>query len=169
VKKIILLLILILSTLIQAETYEYKLVTSEGSILKADLTEKGWTFENSKNRAVFLIVFGSNCPPCIKEMPRLIKAVSTHTDKLSIIAIEAQGYDTEQLAAFKAKQGINYTLLSRKEKENEYLLSDISTKLKWAGELPFLIAIDKHGEIQDTQMGEVSVEEIEELVKKLNQ
>jgi len=173
-KKTILTLILFLTlhTFIQAEelqTMDYNLTTSENTQLHSKLTYKGWDFEGVDEKAVFIVIFGHRCPPCLAEMPSLIKAVQEHGDKLSIVAIEAQGLDLEELQKFKEEKGVNYTLLSRKNKENEYFFSDVAAKLNWKGQLPFLIAIDKHGEVKESKLGMISHEKIESLIYTLNQ
>jgi len=174
-KKTILTLILFfitLNTFIEAEelqTMDYNLTTSENTQLYSTLTDKGWNFEGLNEKAVFIVIFGHRCPPCLAEMPSLIKAVQEHGDKLSIVAIEAQGLDLEELQSFKEDKGINYTLLSRKNKENEYFFSDIAAKLNWKGQLPFLVAIDKHGEVKESKLGMISHEKIESLISTLNQ
>ena len=174
-KKIILLLTLSfisITTFIHAEDFQgidYNLTTSENSSLSSKLTNNGWNFEGVEDKAVFVVVFGHRCPPCLAEMPSLIQAVKEHGDKLSIIAIEAQGLTSAQLQEFKQNHGINYTLLSRNNTENGYFFSDLASKLNWKGQLPFLVAIDKHGEVQETKLGMVSHNKIESLIDRLNQ
>jgi len=174
-KKLILALTLsfiTLSTLIHAEefqTLDYNLTTSENISLYAKLTNKGWSFETINNKAVFIVIFGHQCPPCLAEMPSFIEAVKVHGDKLSIVAIEAQGLTSAELQDFKLNHGINYTLLSRNNKENGYFFSDIASKLNWKGQLPFLVAIDKYGEVKESQLGMVSHSKIESLIDGLNQ
>ena len=174
-KKIILALTLsfiTLSTFIHADnnqTLDYNLTTSENSSLYSKLTNKGWSFEGINDKAVFIVIFGHKCPPCLAEMPSFIQAVKEHGDKLSIVAIEAQGLTSAELQDFKLNHQINYTLLSRNHTENGYFFSDIASKLNWKGQLPFLVAIDKYGEVQETQLGMVSHEKIESLIDTLNQ
>ena len=174
-KKIILALTLsfiTLSTFLHAEDskiLDYNLTTSENTSLYSKLTYKGWNFKGINDKAIFIVIFGHQCPPCLAEMPSFIKAIEEHGDKLSIIAIEAQGLTSAQLQEFKLNHGINYTLLSRNNTENGYFFNDIASKLNWKGQLPLLVTIDKYGELKESQVGKVSHRKIESLIDSLNQ
>jgi len=166
------LFIITLSTITHADnfqTLDYNLTTSENDSLYSKLTNKGWNFEGINNKAVFIVIFGYQCPPCLAEIPSFIQAVKSHGEKLSIVAIEAQGLTSTQLQEFKLNHGINYTLLSRNNKENGYFFSDIASKLNWKGQLPFLVAVDKYGKVQESKLGMVSHSKIESLIDRLNQ
>jgi len=173
-KKLFISFTLSLFTLIssaQAEetTTDYYLTASDNSQLSASLTNKGWRFQIEKDKVTFIVVFGHKCPPCLAEIPSFIQAIEEHKDDLSIVAIEAQGLDNSELQIFKQERGINYTLLTRKNQQNEYFFSDLADKLNWKGELPFLVVLDKYGEVQGTQLGEVSHDKIESMIQSLKQ
>ena len=174
-KKIILVLTLsfiTFNTFLHAEDFynlDYNLTTSENNQLNATLTDKGWDFQGVYNKALFIVIFGHECPPCLAEIPSFVQAIKNHEDKLSIVAIEAQGLTSTELQEFKQNHAINYPLLSRNHRENEYLFNDVASKLNWEGQLPFLVTINKYGEINGSQLGRVSHEQIESLIDTLNQ
>lgn len=151
------------------QSLDYNLTTSENTLLYSKLTNKGWNFEGLDNKAVFIVIFGHRCPPCLAEIPSFVQAIKEHGDKLSIVAIEAQGLDQEELQIFKKNNEINYTLLTRENKENDSFFRDIASKLNWQGQLPLLVAIDKYGEVKESQLGMVSHNKIEVLIDTLNQ
>jgi len=87
-------------------------------------------------------------------------------NRLAIVAIEVQGYKTAQLAEFKKTEGINYTLVSGQD--NQDFVQHIFQRAGWKGQIPFLVAIDKNGEVQDIKAGMLGKETLEKLVTILN-
>jgi thiol-disulfide isomerase/thioredoxin len=122
-------------------------------------------FEEHKN-GVLLLMFGHNCPPCKEEIPQFIELSKKFGDKLTIIALEVQGYKTADVKRFKEQNKINYTLISGDDNYN--FLKHIVQRAGWKGRIPFLIAIDKHGAVQFMQAGLIKKEYLEELIEKLN-
>jgi len=168
VKNIILTVLLILSTTLYANSEElstFTLTNTEGEQIHIQDIKEGLLFKEHRN-AVFLLMFGHNCPPCKEEIPNFIELTAKYKDKLTVIAVEVQGYTTEQIRAFKQQYGINYSLVSGKE--NYDFVKHIVQRAGWKGAIPFLIAIDKYGAVQVIQAGLIKKESLEELVWKLN-
>ena len=167
-KKIIFTILLTLITTLNAETPQPHFTitdTTNNPIHITDLKE-GLLFDEYKGKAVLLIMFGHNCPPCREEMPELIELFKKNKDRLAIVAIEVQGYKTAQLAEFKKTEGINYTLVSGQD--NQDFVQHIFQRAGWKGQIPFLVAIDKNGEVQDIKAGMLGKETLEKLVTILN-
>jgi len=167
-KKIIFAIILMLTTVLNADTTrpDFTIIdTTNNPIHITDLKE-GLLFEEYKNKAILLVLFGHNCPPCRDEIPELIKLFNKNSDRLAIVAIEVQGYKTEQLAEFKKAEGINYILISGEE--NQDFVQHIFQRAGWKGQIPFLIGIDTKGEVQDIISGMLGEKRLEELVDILN-
>jgi len=168
-KKIIFAILLTLVTALNAEsaTQSHFTITDtqNNSIHISDL-KQGLLFDEYKDKAILLIMFGHNCPPCREEMPELIQLFKNNKDRLAIIAIEVQGYKTAQLAQFKNSEGINYTLISGED--NQKFVQHIFRRAGWQGQIPFLIAIDRKGEVQDMKAGLLGKAMLEGFVESLN-
>jgi len=167
-KNIIFTLLLTLSINIfaQDELSTFKLHDIDGNGVEVIDIEKGLIFKGHKN-AVFLIMFGHKCPPCIEEIPTLIDLTNRYKDRLTIVALEVQGYSSEEIKGFRKEYGINYTLISGKENSN--FVGHIAQRAGWKGAIPMLIAIDKKGEVQLIHEGAIKSSKIDELINKLNQ
>jgi len=163
-KKIIFIVFLTLLTSLYADNFE--VVTSDDTIIHAKDLEKGLLFEEYRGKPVLLVLFGHRCSPCMEEIPKLIKFKNKYKDKLEIVAIEVQGYNKEQLENFKKAKGINYNLVPRNNK-NDAFLQNIMIRSGWEGAIPFLIALDKNGEVNDIITGLAPKNKLEELVKTL--
>ena len=168
-KKIIFTILLTLITTLNAETAtqpHFTITDTTNNPIHITDFKEGLLFDEYKGKAVLLIMFGHNCPPCREEMPELIELFKKNSDRLAIVAIEVQGYKTAQLAEFKKTEGINYTLVSGED--NQKFVQHIFTRAGWQGQIPFLVAIDKNGEVQDMKSGMLGKETLEGFVNSLN-
>ena len=149
----------------ETETQTFTLTDTDGQQLHVSHTEGGLNFKEHQGKAIFLVLFGHMCPPCNAEIPEFIELTEKYKDKLAIVGIEAQRYSMEKLRAFKTKKNINYALIPGKD--NDEFVGYIAQRAGWSGEIPFLIALDKNGEVQDMMPGFVSKEKLEGLILKL--
>lgn len=129
-------------------------------------TEQGLTIKGLEGKIVFLEFFGHKCPPCLASIPHLISLQDKHKDKLAIVAIEVQGYNNEEVAAFVKEKGINYIAVAE-EKAGE-LVDYISQRAQWTGSIPFLVALDTKGDVQFVQAGMLPESSLEELISQLS-
>jgi thiol-disulfide isomerase/thioredoxin len=168
-KRIILTILLMLSTALLAEsstqTLQFTLTDIDDNIIHITKTDGKLTFEEYKGKAVFLVIFGHQCPPCKAEIPELIELTKEYKDELEIVAIEAQNYTVDELKSFRDMEKINYHLVTGKDHEN-FLMGHIARN-GWSGSIPFLIAMDKNGTIKFADEGLIPTETLESLVKKL--
>lgn len=164
-RKFILTMLLALTITAQAEVERFILTTTDNEKINIVETKDGLLFEEYKGKAVFLVMFGHNCPPCKAEMPEFIELTEKYKDKLRIVAVEAQRYNTKQLIEFKKENNINYNLVVGKDHEN--FIGYIADKAQWKGEIPFLIALNKNGGVEFVQRGFIPKKTLEELIEKL--
>ena len=129
-------------------------------------TNEGLKISGMEGKVVFLEFFGHKCPPCLASVPHLIDLQKKHKDKLAIIGVEVQGLNEAQLKAFAQSKGINYTVISG-QKEH-FFVSYISQRAQWQGSIPFLIALDKKGDVQFIQAGMLPESSLEALFQQLS-
>jgi len=164
-KKVILAILLILTVTLQAEVKKFTLTDIDGKQFNIKETKNGLIFNNQKEKAIFLVIFGHNCPPCKKEIPEFIELTKKYKDKIEIVAIEVQRYNVEQLKAFKQENGINYNLIAGRDHDS--FIGYIVDKAQWKGAIPFMIALDKNGDVQFMEQGFIPSKTLEELIGKL--
>lgn len=139
---------------------------STGKTYKVTGTQNGLHIEGLENKVIFLEFFGHNCPPCLASIPHLIDLQKKHKDKLAIISIEVQGYNSKQVADFAKEKGMNYIVVS--EKKAPLLVSYIQQRAQWRGSIPFLVALDTKGDVQHVQVGMLPEASLEELFMQLS-
>jgi len=146
----------------------FEIVDSEGKTLHIDEVENGISFQEHKDKVVFLIFFGHRCPPCLNEIPELIELQKEKGDKLAIIGMEVQRLPKEQLPAFKSTKKINYTLLSDGTAENSKFVSYIAERAQWTGSIPFLVGISPNGEVNFVHVGGMRKKSLEQVFDQLS-
>jgi len=160
------LLFSLFTSLSAEDAPKMSMTDTQGKTYQVTGTEQGLKIQGIEGKIVFLEFFGHKCPPCLKTIPHLIKLQKKHQDKLVVIAIEVQGYDNAQLAKFAKTKGMNYITVSQ---DNAGRLVDyISQRAQWRGSIPFLVALDKKGDVQFVQAGMLPEASLEELIKQLN-
>jgi len=174
--KILFTLFLTLSTFLHAadDAPSFNLTTvNDKNITVTQLniskTETGLEFKEFKGKAVLLALWGHRCPPCLKEIPEFIKLTEKHKDDLAIVAIEAQLYPTDKVKEFVTDHQMNYNVVAGIE-HNDFVSYIASMAGYTEGvPLPLLIAINKDGMVEQVQAGLVREDELEMLIKDLNE
>lgn len=125
-------------------------------------------FENAKDKVVMLNFFGKQCPPCLMEIPSLVKTQEKYKKDFEIIGLQVQTPMTNKEAqAFVKEKNINYTV-AEMTPEMEQFIGFIMTLTNWKGMIPFMIMFDKDGKIAyQPHTGMISQEGLEEAIQNL--
>jgi peroxiredoxin len=174
--KILLTLFLSLFTFLyaseEAPTFNLTTINDKNiTVSQIQISERdtGLEFKEFKGKAVLLALWGHRCPPCLKEIPEFIKLTNNHKDDLEIVAIEAQLHPANKVKEFANEHGMNYNVVAGINHDD--FLYYIATKAGYTDgvPLPLLIAINKEGQVEDIHAGLVHEDELEMLVKELNE
>jgi len=144
----------------------YILPTVDGKKIHVKNTENGLDFKEFEGRVVFLEFWGTRCPPCRMSIPNYIKLKNKFKDKLAIVAIEVQDTPKEALKSFVKAKGINYNVVAYRDAYD--FVSDIAKRAQWRGAIPFLIILDKAGNVVTMQLGLLNEEALSGVVEKLS-
>jgi len=138
----------------------------KGKTYQVTGTEQGLKIKGLEGKIVFLEFFGHKCPPCLASIPHMIKLQNKYKDKLAIVSVEVQGYNNSQLKSFAKEKGMNYIVVS--DEKADGIVDYISARAQWQGSIPFLVAMDKKGNVQFVQAGMLPESSLEELIKQLD-
>ncbi len=163
---LLLTLALVSTTQAQGKKSSLQIKDINGKSYTITGTPEGLKISGMEGKVVFLEFFGHKCPPCLMSIPHLIDMQKKHKGKLAIIAVEVQGYDKSELKRFVKQKGINYTVVSGAEEH--LFVSYISQRAQWQGSIPFLLALDKKGDVQYIQAGMLPESALEELFTQLS-
>ena len=166
--KKILTILLLSSFALYAEVSPIKLYMTDINGVKYTVTntEEGIKISGFENKIVFLEFFGHNCPPCLASIPHLIHLQKKYKDKLAIVSIEVQGYSTAQVKQFAFYNKINYIVIS--EETASRVVSLIQQRAQWRGSIPFLVAMDRNGDVQYVQAGLIPQEHLEKIIAQVD-
>jgi len=144
---------------------EFTLKTIDNKIFHFVEIPNGFKIKELEGKNIFLVFFGHQCPPCLREIPRLIEMQKEHKD-LAIIAIEVQGLSTQQLQEFVKAKGINYNVISMGSSMR--FINYIQAKAGWNGSIPFLITFNKEGKVVIIHTGGLFKEHLEQAYAQTN-
>jgi thiol-disulfide isomerase/thioredoxin len=133
-----------------------------GKVYEVTGIKEGLTIKGLEGKVVFLEFFGHQCPPCLASIPHLINLQKKHGDKLAIVAIEVQGYNSQQTAKFAKGKGINYITIS--SEQAGAVIDYIEQRAEWQGGIPFLVALDGKGAVQAIRTGMLSETALETII-----
>jgi len=150
---------------IQQQDLTFTIQTVDGETLHIKDMPNGFKFEEIKDKAVLVIFFGYRCPPCIREIPRLNNLISKHSKDLEIIAFEVQGLSEDELREFIKSNDIKYKVVAGLKYMR--FISYIQQRAQWKGAIPFLIALNKSGEVEFAQVGGLFEKELEYIYKEI--
>jgi thiol-disulfide isomerase/thioredoxin len=125
-----------------------------------DLKGKIVKLEDFKGKVILLNFWATWCPPCITEIPELIKWQKKYQSQgLQIIGITYPPTNRIKVRSFVRKSRINYPILFGSKKTKELFDSGDT--------MPFSVVIDKDGSIKERVEGIIFADEFNEKVKPL--
>jgi peroxiredoxin len=131
--------------------------TQAPELIMTDLNGNKIVLSELKGKKVIIDLWGTWCPPCVKEVPHFIKLRETiGTDELAIIGISTEPAET--VRAFAEENNINYTVVAFEDELPDFYFQFPS--------LPTTIFIDKNGNIEDIASGYHSFEDLKEKALK---
>jgi thiol-disulfide isomerase/thioredoxin len=142
----------------------FTLETIDGKTLHVREIDNGLEFQELKGHPIYLVLFGYRCPPCLREIPELVELTKEYKN-LEIVAIEVQGLDSDALQEFVSDRGINYAVISGYG--NMDFINYIQLKAQWSGAIPFLLGLNRQGQVKIMQVGGISKSELQLGYKEL--
>lgn len=123
--------------------------------------DKGFSFSNSKDKAVLLNFFTSWCPPCKAEIPHLNILQNKYKDSLEIIGVLLEDKNINEIQDFINKYKVNFTVTQGK---SNFTIAKAVGDVK---AIPFMILYDKKGEYATHYVGAVPEEMMNVDIKKV--
>jgi len=165
--KLLFTFMLVISSIFAQNTTQpsFDIVDTQGQHIQIKGTQDGLDIVGAKDKVVFLEFFGHRCPPCLQTIPHLINLKNKYKDKVEIITIEVQGLNNEQLKAFTKAKGINYHTIS--DNKSGSFTNYIAQRSNWQGSIPFMLVLDKKGNVQYIQAGLIPEQTLNQVTEKL--
>ncbi len=147
----------------KASTFEF--TTIEGKKIGIIETAEGFKFPTLKGKNTIIMFYIYSGKPCRNELKIFSKVKMSHPD-LEFITFELKGLSSEKLKDFNKELELKDINMIDTQQALPFA-NYISERAKWQGSVPFLIVSDKSGVAKHMQLGAMSEDEIENMLKKL--
>jgi thiol-disulfide isomerase/thioredoxin len=127
-----------------------------------DFNRKLQPLEQWRGKVTLVYFWATWCKPCRTEVPALIALYSKYRERdLAVVGIAID--QTDRVREFAEEYEINYDVLIG---GNDAL--DLSRKMgNGIGGLPFLVVIDRQGNVAATELGQLTEDRLEQIVAPL--
>jgi thiol-disulfide isomerase/thioredoxin len=139
--------------------------TADGAIATAsfyDLEEKVQPLAQWKGKVIVVNFWATWCPPCIAEIPEFIK-IQKQYEKQGVQFIGIAIDQRSKVQAFAKETSMNYPVLL-----GDLAGIDLARRIgNVTGGLPYTVIVDRSGKVVATQLGTLSTEKLEGIIKPL--
>jgi len=122
-----------------------------------------FTEKNTKGKYLVINFWASWCTPCLKEIPAFVEFYKENSGHVEILGLDFEPVNIEVINEFVERFSINYPII---------LYSHINdTEFNKFGEIvgmPTTIIYSPEGELLQTFMGEITVEDLNKYISPLN-
>jgi thiol-disulfide isomerase/thioredoxin len=115
-----------------------------------DASNHEFLFNQYKGRVIIINYWASWCPPCIHELPELVKLQAKYPEDLVIVGVNLEQLPAEDLQALIQKFALNFPVIT----DDPAQLLGIESPAMY----PTSIIVDKEGKITQVQRGEIPQE-----------
>lgn len=147
--KAVFVTVILFATTLFCETYNLK--TINANTIHIDNFDGNFIFTDAQytKQPVLFFFFGTRCPFCDKEIPRVIKLVKE--GKLKVIGIQAQFPVSDRvLKKFMQQKGFNFEVTAAKD--GNKLVKYLIKHRMWIGGVPYYVLVDKYGNLEPTDL-----------------
>ena len=116
-----------------------------------------FTLSQYRGRVVVLNLWATWCTPCVKELPHFDRLQQAYPDEVKVLAIHSDLITDDPLAYL---QGFDYQIAFAVDESGQVISS-----LGGSTMLPQTLVLSPRGEVTYNQVGSVSYEALEELVR----
>jgi thiol-disulfide isomerase/thioredoxin len=128
-----------------------------------DIKGNIFTEKNTKGKYLVINFWASWCTPCLKEIPAFVEFYKENSGYVEILGLDFEPVNVEVINEFVERFSINYPII---------LYSHINdTEFNKFGEIvgmPTTIIYSPEGELLQTFMGEITVEDLNKYISPLN-
>jgi thiol-disulfide isomerase/thioredoxin len=141
------------TTILQTSGLNFKLPDSNGIMRHSD----EW-----QGKILIINFWATWCPPCLKEIPAFVKLQQEYAEQeIQFIGIAVE--EKEPVINFLQHQAVNYPILIG----GDHGISLAQQLGNFANAVPFTLIVNQQGQIIHRQAGELSTEQLTEMLQKL--
>jgi hypothetical protein len=146
------------------EEITFKLDSANLGTVEIKEIKNGLSFDKFKDKVVVLSFIAYNGKPCINLIKILNEMKLRHKD-FDAFAVEMRKLEGESLKKYAKEKEINFPIIGYKKAEK--FVHYIASRAGWNGTMPFIIILDKKGEVKYLQIGLIPIEGFEKAYQEL--
>jgi peroxiredoxin len=129
------------------------------------VSDQGIKLLSPKDKAAVLMFYIHSGTPCRKEL-QLFTKLKPDLKDLEFVTFELKGFKPEELKAFEKELKLKglYMIDSAQALPFAKFIAQLTN---WPGSVPFIIGINKKGEVKYMQLGALNEEQLKKLVEAL--
>lgn len=153
------------STKVDSNSTQFVLNTPNSGEIHIKEVKNGIVFEEMKDKVIALVFIAYNGKPCLKLIDFLKKMKKEHKEGFDAFAVEMRGLTGDKLKEFVKQKEINFPIIGYENAKD--FTHYIARNARWDGSMPFIIILNKKGEVKYMQIGLVAYEGLEQAYKEL--
>ncbi|RLA77359.1 MAG: hypothetical protein DRG30_00310 [Epsilonproteobacteria bacterium] len=140
--------------------------TTGGEAIEVKETEAGFIFTGYEGKIVLLEFYGSTCPHCLNDIPMYNSLQAKYGDRLVVISVENYGFlNSAALKDFANSHNMQYRTIAKESSGN--LFDYAQTLVGQIGGVPYLIVLDRDGEIVTNGLNAFSESQLDGIIQGL--
>jgi len=124
----------------------------------------GVSIDNLKDKVGVLVFIAYNGKPCLHLIEILNEMKKRHKD-FGVFAVEMRGLKGEKLKEFAKDKSIEFPIIGYENAKD--FTNYIAQNAGWNGTMPFILVLNKKGEVKYMQIGLIPIEGFEKAYKEL--
>jgi hypothetical protein len=134
--------------------------------IRVEETPDGLRYTTLPGKNVINMFYIYSGTPCRNELKMFSEKILPKHPDLAIVTYELKGLSPEKLKAFEAELGLKGIHLINTQQAMPFA-DYIARRIRWQGSVPLLIVSNKNGTVKHMQLGAMSAEQTEAILKKL--
>ena len=147
----------------QSRAITFELNSVNKGVVKISEIEKGLSIDGYQDKVVILTFIAYNGKPCKKLIGILNEMKKEHKD-FDAFAVEMRKLEGESLKAYAKEYKIDFPIIGYKNAEA--FVNYIRHRAGWNGNMPFIIILDKRGEVKYLHVGLIPKEGFEKVYQE---
>jgi peroxiredoxin len=139
---------------------------TSGQKITLSETPDGIRYDTLPGKNVITMFYIYSGTPCRNELKMFSESIVPKHPDLAIVTYELKGLTPQKLKAFEAELGIKGIHMIDTRQAMPFA-DYIARRIRWQGSVPLLIVSDKNGTVKHMQLGAMTLEQTEAILKKL--
>ena len=146
------------------ESVGFKLESVNKGVVEVKEITDGLRFDTAEDKVMALVFIAYNGKPCLRLIEILNELKKEHSD-FNAFAVEMRELEGKKLQDYAKEHKIDFPIMGAKKAEK--FVHYIREKAGWGGSMPFILLLNKKGEVKYLQIGLIPKKGFEKAYQQL--